>query len=329
MLSVVFLGSGAFACPILQSLLDAPGVSLRAAVTQPDRPSGRGKRPAPCPAKALAQARGLPVLCPPDVNDPGFLASLRDPSPPDFLVVADYAQFLRPPLLALPRFAPLNVHPSLLPKYRGAAPLQWTLANGDPLAGVTILGVTPRMDAGSIYAQASAPVLPRETCPSLSARLAAIAAPLLLETLRAIAAGTATPVPQDETRVTFARLLGKADGFVDWTLPAAAIENRIRAFSPWPGASTALPDSTRIKLLEAAPLPPPPGADPAPPPGTVLPATTGELLVATGGGVLRILALQPAGGRPMPAADYLRGHPLPPGTRLAAPPLPPDERPRT
>ena len=329
MISVLFLGSGPFACPVLQSLLDAPGIRVPAAVTQPDRPAGRGKRPAPCPAKCLVQARGVPVLCPPDVNHPDVLAELAAFSP-DFLVVADYAQFLHAPLLALPRFLPLNVHPSLLPKYRGAAPLQWTLANGDPLAGVTILRVTPRMDAGEIYAQASTPVLPRETCPALSDRLAALAAPLLLSAIRSIADGTAAPVPQDESRVTFARLLAKTDGLVDWTLPAPAIENRIRAFSPWPGATTALPDSTRIKLIEAAPLPPDPAAPPSAP-GTVLPAPAGELRVATGAGALRILSLQPAGGRPMPAADYLRGHPLPPGTRLAAPALPPSppERPRT
>lgn len=314
-MKIVFMGSGRFACPLLKALLDAADVQVCAVVTAPDRPAGRGKTLQPSPVKWLAAEYGAKILMPEDANAPDFLTGLQALAP-DVLVVSDYGQFLRPPLLALAPLGAINVHPSLLPKYRGASPIQWALANGEDQTGVCVLRVTPRMDAGNILAVEETAILHTEDAPALSERLARIGARLLLETLRAMAAGTHTETPQDEAHVTFARRLTKEDARVDWQKNATQIRNQLRGFSPWPGATAILPNGNPLKLL-AVEVAGPPAPDAAAAPGTILTVEGEGPRVACGGNTcLCITRLQPAGKRPMSGAEFIRGRGLQPGALL-------------
>jgi len=212
----------------------------------------------------------------------------------------------------VPRLGTINVHPSLLPKYRGASPIQWALANGDRETGVSILFVTPKMDAGDILAQEPFPIAPEDTFSSLETRLSARGAELLLRVLDQFRSGTQQAVPQEESQVTLARKLTKADGRVDWALPAEQIRNRLRGFSPWPGAYTALPNGALLKIHEAVVEPGAGGVEP----GTILEAEGSRLLVAAGKGALRLMKVQPAGKKAMEAAAFLCGARLQTGDRL-------------
>ena len=218
-LKVILMGSGALACPLLEGILAAGRDEVAGVVTQPDRAGGRGLQCQPCVVKSLALARGLPVRTPENASEESFaveLAALQ----PDVILVASYGQFLKKNLLAVPRLGTINVHPSLLPKYRGASPIQWALANGDTETGVSVLYVTPKMDAGDILAQERFPISPDDTFCTLEPKLAAKGADLLLRVLDHFRAGQTQGVPQDETQATFARKLSKEDGRVDWRLPA-------------------------------------------------------------------------------------------------------------
>ena len=308
------MGAGALACPLLEGLLAAGRDDLVAVVTPPDRAAGRGLRCQPCALKTLAQGRGLPVYTPENASAEDFTAQLAALKP-DVIVVASYGQFLKKNLLAVPRLGTINVHPSLLPKYRGASPIQWALANGDIETGVSVLYVTPKMDAGDVLAQESFPITPADTYCALEPKLAALGAQLLVRVLDQFRAGRTQGMPQDERQVTFARKLAKEDGCVDWSLPAETIRNRLRGFAPWPGAYTTLPGGILLKIhdvrVEA-------GAASAAP-GTVVEAGGAGPLVATGAGALRLLQVQPAGKKPMPGADFLRGYKLAAGARLGEP----------
>ncbi|HOE37671.1 MAG TPA: methionyl-tRNA formyltransferase [Kiritimatiellia bacterium] len=311
-LRIILLGAGTLACPLLESILAAGRDELLAVVTQPDRAGGRGLQCQACALKTVALARGLPVLTPADASAPDTVAMLAAWQP-DVLIVASFGQFLKKNLLAVPRLGTINVHPSLLPKYRGASPIQWALANGDEQTGVSVLYVTPRMDAGDVLAQAPHPIAPEDTFCTLEPKLAALGAQLLQEVLDGFRAGRTQGVPQDEAQVTLARKLTKDDGRVDWTLPAATIRNRLRGFMPWPGAFTVLPGGLLLKLhgVQVEPW-----AGGTASPGTVLAVDGAGPLVATGRDALRLTHVQPAGKKAMAGAAFLRGHALPPGSRL-------------
>ena len=330
-LRLVFLATGPLAVPAIQPIAAAGRDQLLAVVTQPPRPAGRRRQLTQCPAAQTAAQLGIPLLQPENVNsetDPAALPALRELRP-DLLLVADYGQFLRTPLLALPTIAAINLHPSLLPRFRGATPLQRTLLCGDQTTGVSILYVTARMDAGDVLDQVTVPVQPEETCPQLGLRLAMLGARQLLAVLdRFRAARAPLPgTPQDESRVILAPLLSRADGQVDWNRPALAIYDQWRAFTPWPGIFTHLPDGTPLKLLQLSPPFRPPVAVPpgftlddaeasACAPGTVLAVCGPTLLVATATTPLQVLLLQPAGKPPMPPVALVNGRRLASGDRL-------------
>ena len=308
---IILMGSGSLACPLLDGLLASTQDTLLAVVTQPDRMSGRHLQCRPCVVKQHAQSCGVRVFSPEDASEESFVEELSALAP-DVIVVASYGQFLKRNLLAAPRLGVINVHPSLLPKYRGASPIQWALANGETTTGVSVLYVTPKMDAGDILAQESHPIDPDDTFCTLEPKLAALGMELLARVLNKFRNGQTEGRPQDESQVTFARKLTKADACVDWQLPAATIRNRLRGFCPWPGAHTTLPDGLLLKLhaVEVTPAP-----DVAPP-GMVIDVGPAGPVVATGADALRLLSVQPAGKKMMGGGDFLRGYPLTTGARL-------------
>ena len=311
-LDVILMGSGALACPLLEGILAAGRDDVAAVVTPPDRAGGRGLHCQPCALKPLAMGRGLPVFTPENANDGEFVAQMAALRP-DVVVVACYGQFLKKDLLDVPRVGTINVHPSLLPKYRGASPIQWALANGETETGVSVLFVTPKMDAGDLLAQERLPIAPDDDFASLEPKLAALGAGLLVRVLDDFRAGKIRGTPQDDAQATFARKLSKEDGLVDWSLPAEAIRNQLRGFAPWPGAYTFLPGGMLLKIHGAETAPGTPAL-----PGTVLDAAGAGPLVATGRGALRLTMVQPAGKKPMPGAAFLCGHKLAAGARLGA-----------
>ena len=310
---IIYFGTSSFAQPALAALV-AAGQSVVAVVTQPDRPAGRGGKTTPPPVKELAEQLRLPVLQPESARDAAFLPVLREFAP-ELIVVAAYGQFLPDAILALPRCGAVNLHGSLLPRLRGAAPIQRAIMHGDAVSGVCLMWMVRQMDAGDVIDCRDTAIRAEDTTGTLTARLADIAAALLLEWLPALDAGTAPHVPQDPARVTFAPMLRKEEREIDWTRPAAELWRQVRALAPAPGAVTQV-HGQPLKVLAARPVP----AGAAHPVGTVVSANpkTG-LLVATGEGGLELLTVQPAGKRAMPAADFLRGTPLTPGERLGSP----------
>ncbi len=310
---MVFMGSADLSCRCLEAIVADGRHSVAAVVTQPDRPKGRHLAVSPCAAKAQALRTGIPVLTPERVNDPAAVAALRALAP-DLIVVVAYGQILRNPILALPPKGCVNVHVSLLPRYRGAAPVQWAIARGETLTGVTLMYMNARMDAGDVIAQTPVPILCTDTAGTLQARLAEAGARLLVGTLDRIGDGTAPRTPQDEALATLAPKLRKTDGRIDWTRRAAEIRDHVRGFNPWPCCCCLLPDGAVLRVLaveveDAAP-------DAAP--GTVVRTDADGPLIATGAGAVRLTDLQPEGGRRMSGAAYVRGHPLVAGTRLGA-----------
>ena len=309
-LRVVFFGTPRFAVPTLDALL-ASRHQVVGVVTQPDRPRGRGQHVSAGPVKALAVERGLPVLQPETLRG-GALSADLEAWRPDLGVVAAYGQLIPRALTAVPRFGMINVHPSLLPKYRGAAPVHRAVIAGDTETGVTIMRIAPRMDAGDMFARRTHPIGPNETSEELEDALAVVGARLLVEVADSIAAGTAHEEPQDERLATHAARLTKEEGLLDWSLPATRIHDRVRGLFPWPHAYSYV-DGRRIIIWRTSPTP----GEATAPPGTVIHAGADGVHVATGDGrVLALLELQAEGGRALPAADFLRGHPLPPGARL-------------
>lgn len=311
-LPIVFMGTAPLACPGLQALLRRSDLSVRAVVTQPDRPKGRELKPQPSPVKQLALASHLPVLQPERARDPGFIDSLAAFAP-DVIVVIAYGQILPQRILDLPKFGGVNVHTSLLPKYRGAAPIQWAILDGEEETGVSIMKMTAGLDTGDVLSQRATKIGIDETAAQLHDRLAVLGAELLVETLPAYIAGAIVLQPQDPAAATYARKITKEDGRLDWHQPARALRNRIRAFTPWPGAYIELTGSARPRLLKIwrASIEPAQGV-----PGTVLAADRSGLLIACGKDALRLEELQLEGGRRMRADEFLAGHPIAPGTRF-------------
>ncbi len=316
---IVFFGSPDFALPSLEALL-ALAHEVVAVVSQPDRPAGRGHTATPPPVKRLALARGLPVLQPEKVSDPESVATLSALEP-DVFVVAAYGQILRQRLLDVPRRGILNVHASLLPRWRGASPIAAAILAGDEVTGVTLMEMVRALDAGPMVARIEVPISPHDTTGTLEPRLADAGAALLAESFDPWASGQLSPVPQDESLVTYAPQLTRADALIDWSQPAVEVWRRIRAFNPWPVAHTRW-RGQELRIHEAWPL----SHDSGELPGTVLPPTSlppeaddpqVTFAVATGAGSLAIRRLQRPGKRALSGADFLRGQRDFVGERLA------------
>lgn len=322
-LRLVVMGTGPFAVPMFHGLVASPH-DLVAVVTRPDR-APPGRRPPPNPMRAAATAAGIGILDPDDVNAPATVAALAALRP-DLFVVCDYGQILSRDLLAVPPLGGINLHGSLLPRHRGAAPVQWAILAGDAESGVSVIHMTPALDAGNVIVARATPIGPRETAAELEPRLATLGVEAVLAAIDRIQAAVAATgsvagvgVPQEAAQATRAPRLAKADGIVNWTWPAARIERLRRAVEPWPRATTffARGDGTTQRLVladvEVA-------ADPraaAAPPGEVLDTAAGRIVVACGEETaLAITQVVPEGRRTMAAADFLRGSPLLPGMRL-------------
>ncbi len=299
---VVFLGTPAFAVPPLDALARA-GHELVAVVAQPDRPAGRGQALKEPATKAWARARGVPVVQPEKVRDGRLAAELRALRP-DVLCVAAYGRILGRDLLELAPFGAINVHGSLLPRYRGAAPIQWAIASGDAETGVSIMQMDEGLDTGDVLLQRALPIAPDDTAETLAPRLAALGGEALAEALDLLARGELVPVRQDASRATLAPILEKERGRIDWSRPAPEIANRLRGFTPWPGAWTTL-DGRAVKILAAAPGgPAPAGAAP----GAARREAGRGLSVACGGGTsLLVSRLQPEGKAVQDALAFLNG----------------------
>lgn len=305
---IVYAGTPEFAVPALRRL-HASGAHIVAVYTQPDRPAGRGHRLQPSPVKQLALELGIEVEQPLSLRSEEALARLHGYAP-DLLVVVAYGLLLPRPVLALPRHGCINVHASLLPRWRGAAPIQRAILAGDTETGVSIMSLVPKLDAGPVYLQRRCSILPRDTTGTLQDRLAELGAEALLEALPGIVAGSLPAEAQDPAHITHAAKLDKAEAELDWSLPAAVLERAIRAYDPWPVAHTSWQGQS-VRLWRAEVI-----ADSVQqPPGTVLQGERRHFDVATGAGVLRILELQLPGGRRMTAQAFLAAQD-PRGTRL-------------
>jgi methionyl-tRNA formyltransferase len=307
---VVFMGTPDFAVPSLEALLKS-GDEVVGVVTQPDRPKGRGQALTPSPVKLLAQREHIPVLQPTKMKDADFLAALGAWKP-DLIAVAAFGRILPPAILSLPSKGCINVHGSLLPKYRGAGPIQWAIINGETETGITTMLMDEGMDTGAMLLQEKIRIEPDDTAGSLSPRLALLGGRLLVETLKLLKAGTLVPQAQDHDQATMAPLLKKEDGVIDWRLPAAVLANRIRGLTPWPGAYTFL-GQDRWMLYRAVAL----TEQSAEPPGRIIAVTKEAIHVATGEGVLAVKELQPANSRRMTVAQYLAGHSVNVGLQLS------------
>ncbi|MBX3744067.1 MAG: methionyl-tRNA formyltransferase [Verrucomicrobiae bacterium] len=307
------MGTPTLARTVLSTLADETPGDIALVVPQPDKPRGRGLACQPPPVKQEAVSRGLPIDQPSSARDPAFLDRLRAIAP-DVIVVAAYGQLLPPDLLAIPRHGCLNLHTSLLPRWRGAAPIQWAILAGDRLTGVTLMRMDAGLDTGDILATSSIPIQDTDTSQTLHDRLADLGASLLVRSLPDWLAGRLPPVPQPAEGITIARKLTKEDGRLNWSESCLALGRRIRALDPWPGAFTTFPDPAGrpllLKIWRATPVPE------QGPSGVVLRASGSELIVATGEGALRLDVLQREGRRPLPARDFLAGQTVREGQRL-------------
>ncbi|MGE5126987.1 MAG: methionyl-tRNA formyltransferase [Betaproteobacteria bacterium] len=312
---VVFMGSGAFAVPSLEALLDA-GHDVAALVTQPDREKGRGQDLSAPPTKAVATGRGVPVLQFRRVREPEAQEALRALRP-ELQVVVAFGQILPRSVIELAPLGTVNVHASLLPRYRGAAPIQWAIARGEVETGVTTMQIDEGLDTGPTLLQRRLGIGPEETAAELEPRLARLGAELLLETLRGLAGGTLAARPQDHARATLAPILKKEDGRIDWSQPARAIAWRVRGFFPWPGSFT-LHDGRLLKLLRVRLQDASPGSiEGGPAPGEILSVSADGVTVTCGAGSrLQVLEVQPESRRAMPASAWAAGARLRPGTSL-------------
>ena len=303
------MGTPHFAVPALE-LLCQEDYEVALVVTQPDRPKGRGRKLVPPPVKVKATALDLVVSQPATLKNNIFAEQITQLQP-DFLVVIAFGRILPESILQLPKFGAINIHASLLPKYRGPAPIQWAVINAEPYTGVTTMFMDQGMDTGNILLTQKEPILPDDTAATLHDRMAKTGAELLIKTLKALAANKITPIPQDHSKATHAPLLKKQDGHINWQKSAEKLEAFIRGMTPWPGAFT-FHNKKRLKIIKATPI-----SESVPEaPGTILKAFPDELRVATGKGALSILEIQGPSGKRLGIADFLRGYRLSPGTVL-------------
>ena len=306
-LRLVFMGTPEFACPTLQRIIER-GEDILAVVTQPDRPKGRGQQLAPPPVKVLAEQHGIPVMQPAKVRAPEFIEVMRELAP-DLIVVIAFGQILPKALLEVPRHGCINVHASLLPRYRGAAPINWCIINGEAETGVTTMQMDVGLDTGDMLLKKSTPIDPEEDTSSLHDRLAAIGAEALAETLDLLLAGRLVPVKQDDALSCYAAMLKKEDGLIDWGKGAQEIKNLVRGMTPWPGAFSHL-DGKTMKVYRVG------VANGSGAPGTVLRADRQGLEVACGSGSVMLEELQLEGRKRLAAAEFLAGYKIEPGTVL-------------
>lgn len=305
-MKILFMGTPQFAVPSLKALIDA-GHELCGVFSQPDKPVGRHQdKLQPTPVKELALSHNIPVFQPVKLRDGTALAQIQALAP-ELIVVAAYGRFLPDEILACPKFGCINVHSSLLPKYRGAAPINWAILNGETETGVTIQQMAHDMDAGDILAQESTPIGDNEDAGQLYTRLSELGAALLVKSVAEIAAGTASGIPQDHTKATLAPMLSRELSHVDWTKSAREIHNQVRGLYPWPSATTDVITGDTIKLHRSCL----PGKTASTYPGVIVSAGKEGIDIACGDGqVLRVLELQAPGKKKMSAADYLRGNPI-------------------
>jgi len=307
---IAYFGTGNLAIPTFLSFLDS-SYSIVGLVTQPDR-TGRGHHQHFNPLKSAAVERGLPVLQPESIKTPEAVAALRNLNA-DLFVVAAYGQMLSNDVLAIPRLGTINLHASLLPKYRGATPIHAAILNGDAETGVTIIQIEPKMDAGPMLGVVRTAILPDETTGRLEQRLAELAIPLTYRVIDEIVAGVARPVIQDSALVTRVRKLTKADGRIDWSRPAVEVERHVRGMQPWPGPFTELHQlgrpALRMQILSVRLVP----GQGSGQPGDAVTSNSSEIIIRCGTEAIQVVELQPDGKRAMSAAEFLRGRKLVPG----------------
>jgi methionyl-tRNA formyltransferase len=303
------MGTPEIAAVTLQMLIDGsdPVVGV---VTQPDRPTGRGQQSRPSPVRRMAESRGIPVITPAKIRDSGFLDALRSWNPQIIVVVA-FGRILPKSVLDLSPRGCLNVHYSLLPKYRGAAPVTWTIINGEEKGGVTTMQLVEQLDAGPIYLQEEIQLDEHETTASLQAKLAPLGAHLLLKTIFGLKSKSLQPQYQDETCVSFAPMIKKEDGLVDWTQPALTIERRVRAFTPWPSAYTHL-NGKLLKIHRATPV----QTNRSGKPGEIVRADSGGFWIATGNGTLSLEEVQLENKKRVPGVEFIKGARIAAGDHL-------------
>jgi methionyl-tRNA formyltransferase len=334
---IIFMGSAGLSCPSLQALLCSSTDKVSAVVTQPDRPKGRNLKSSPGPVKILAEDAGIPVLTPLNVNSGESLEQIKS-FQSELIVVVAYGQILKPAILALPPMGCVNVHASLLPKYRGAAPIQWAIADGRKVSGVTTMFMVEKMDAGDIILQRESVIETDDTAGILHDRLAEEGSVLLIETLDVIRRGEVVRIPQLDAEATFARKLTKEDGRIDWTKSATEIYNRVRGFNPWPvcwcerggsrqpEAGPPLAEKSKVESQKTEGVAPSAKLrvlrvgveDGAGLPGEVIDVEGDGPVVAAGEKAVRLIEVQPENGKVMSGADYLRGHGLAVGEFLRA-----------
>ena len=297
---VVFFGSSGFSLPSFKALAAGSRHQLVGVAAQPDRPAGRNRQVQRGVIHQAALDAGVPVIMPEKIGSPEAMAQL-EAWRPEAIAVASFGQYIPARVLVLPRCGVINVHPSLLPNYRGAAPLQWSIAEGETESGITIFRVVQKMDAGDIILQERHPVFADDTAATLSDRFSLLGADLMLRALDLLEEGRAPAIPQDEAAATYAPKISKADGWIDWAWPTARIVNRVRGFQPWPGAYLVHQGQT-IKVWRVEP------ADGAGRPGEVLAVRGTGPVVATGDGAVRLVEVQPEGKKIMTGAAFLCGH---------------------
>jgi methionyl-tRNA formyltransferase len=307
-MNLIFAGTPTFAVPALEALLRA-GHRIRSVYTQPDRPAGRGRKLVASSVKQCAQTHGIEVRQPEKIS--GEEKILRADAPETMIVIA-YGLLLPPPILALPRHGCINVHASLLPRWRGAAPIPRAIEAGDTETGVSIMQMEAGLDTGPVLAEARTPIHATDTAQTLHDRLAQLGAETLVATLERLARGAVTPQPQDNAGACYAKKLSKEESRLDWTQPAIVLHRRIRALNPWPVASTVWRGKT-LRLWEVGPLE---ARHATGAPGTIVQADAAGIRVLTGDGVLTLTRLQAEGGKILAASDFLNGHKLAAGDRL-------------
>ena len=306
---IVFMGTPEIAAVTLKELLQGPDPVV-GVVTQPDRPAGRGQKTISSPVRGVAESHGVPVIAPEKIRDPGFLATLNDWNPQIIVVVA-FGRILPATILDLAPHGCVNVHYSLLPKYRGAAPAAWTIINGEEKGGVTTMRLEQKMDAGPIYLQEEIAVAPDETTASLQDKLTPVGARLLLETIRRLKDGTLAPQTQDEAKATFAPMIKKEDGLIDWSRSAAEIERRVRGFTPWPSAYTHLRGKL-MKVHRAKVIATTERGNP----GEIIRADGNGFWVATGSGALSLEEVQLENRKRLLGVEFLKGARIGKGERF-------------
>ena len=307
--TIIFMGTPDFAVPALQALIQN-GYDVPLAVTQPDRPKGRGRKPVAPALKTKALELGLKVLQPATLRHENFRDWIKKLQP-DFFVVVAFGHIISEDILQLPRLGTINIHASLLPKYRGPAPIQWAIVKGESETGITTMLMDKGIDTGDILLSQKEPIFPEDTAASLHDRLSVCGADLLIKTLQAYASEAIKPIPQDHHNATYAPMLKKQDGHIRWQKSAEELDAFIRGMIPWPGAFT-FHHKNRLKIFKAAPV----SESTEKSPGTILKTFPDELWVATAKGALSIIEIQGPSGKRLAIADFLRGYQLPAGTLL-------------